>query len=181
MKKKFTQKLLTGSIKKIITNSAKQTQSIAKVLAEEILKSKYEKRAIILALSGELGAGKTTFLQGFAMGLGIDEKINSPTFVIMKRFEIEDQSTKISRKFSARPSTFKKVLWFKNFYHLDCYRLNDRKEILDLGFKEIISNPENIIAIEWGELIKKILPKDVIKIEFRHLEGDKREILIDIF
>ena len=73
------------------------------------------------------------------------------------------------------------MLWFKNFYHLDCYRLNDRKEILDLGFKEIISNPENIIAIEWGELIKKILPKDVIKIEFRHLEGDKREILIDIF
>ena len=76
------------STKKIITNSAKQTQMIAKILAEEILKSKYEKRAIILALSGELGAGKTTFLQGFAMGLGIDEKINSPTFVIMKRFEI---------------------------------------------------------------------------------------------
>ena len=74
--------------KKYTTTSYKQTQKFGENFAKEILKLQPQKQAIVLALHGNLGGGKTTFLQGFAKGLGIKEKILSPTFVIMKRFDI---------------------------------------------------------------------------------------------
>lgn len=136
---------------KIITQTPKETQKTAEILAEEILKMPAGKKAVVLALIGNLGGGKTTFLQGFAKGLGIKEKINSPTFVIMKRFG--------------------------NFYHFDCYRIQKAKDILDLGFKEIISNPKNIVAIEWADKIKSLLPKDRIMIHFGLAGKNKRKIV----
>jgi len=127
----------------IITKNPGQTQKLGKELAKEVLAlrrlrapyGKNNKWAVIFGLQGCLGSGKTTFLQGFAKGLGIKEKILSPTFVIFKRFEIKKQ--------------------FSNFYHFDCYRIQKPKEILDLKFKEIILNPKNIVAIEWPEKVKK--------------------------
>jgi len=136
-----------------ISKSTEETQKIAKLLAEEILKAPLKKKARVLALTGNLGGGKTTFLQGFAQEMGIKEKINSPTFVIMKRF--------------------------KNFYHFDCYRIQKQKDILDLGFEKIINNPKNIVAIEWADKIKKIIPKDTLWIKFEHLGGNKRRIVIE--
>ena len=65
---------------------------------------------------------------------------------------------------------------FHNFYHIDCYRIRKPKEILDLGFKEIISNPENIVAIEWADRIKKILPKNALVLKFKFIDKLKREI-----
>ena len=121
------------------------------------------KEAVVLALQGNLGGGKTTFLQGFAKGLGIKEKILSPTFVIMKRFVIP-ASPVIPAKAGIQ------------FFHIDCYRLKNENDILELGFKEIISNPKNIIAIEWPEKIKKLLPKDSIIIKFKFIDQNKREI-----
>ena len=135
------------------TVSSAQTQKIGRVLAKEILKTPLRKKARVLGLTGNLGGGKTTFLQGFAWGLRIKEKINSPTFVIMKRF--------------------------KNFYHFDCYRIQKQKDILDLGFEKIINNPKNIVAIEWADKIKKIIPKDTLWIKFEHLGGNKRRIVIE--
>jgi tRNA threonylcarbamoyladenosine biosynthesis protein TsaE len=114
-----------------------------------------------LALEGELGGGKTTFLKGFAKGLGIKEKILSPTFILIKKFNIEHQTSN-----------------FKHFYHIDCYRIEKPKEILNLGFNEIIRNSKNIIAIEWADKIKKILPKRVIWIDFRFRNKSEREIKI---
>jgi len=142
---------------KYITNTDKETKEIAEKLAKDVLKSKKQK-AFVVALEGELGSGKTTFLQGFARGLGIREKITSPTFVILKRFKIKNSG-------------------FKNFYHIDCYRLQKPRELLDLGFKEIALNPENIIAIEWAERVKKILPKDAIWIKFKFKSERVREFL----
>lgn len=133
--------------RKIITNSAKETQELGKILAKEILKQDLNKTALVLALQGDLGGGKTTFLQGFAKGLGIKEKILSPTFVLIKRF-------KMNKKY------------FKNFYHVDCYRISGAKDIEELGFKDIILNPENIVVVEWSERIKKVLPKPTIIIKF---------------
>ncbi|OGZ73873.1 MAG: tRNA (adenosine(37)-N6)-threonylcarbamoyltransferase complex ATPase subunit type 1 TsaE [Candidatus Staskawiczbacteria bacterium RIFCSPLOWO2_01_FULL_38_12b] len=170
-------------MEKIITHNFKQTQKIGQNFAHEILTAKPGQSTVILALQGDLGAGKTTFLQGFAKGLGIKEVVNSPTFVIMKRFKITPRSSLRAKRSN---------LMFKNFYHFDLYRLNNPQEILDLGFGEIIKNPENIVAIEWPEKIKEILPKDAILITFDHLEpisakGDgeakenKREIKIDTF
>ncbi len=139
---------------KIITKGFKQTQKLGEKLAKEILENGLQKKAVVLGLSGNLGGGKTTFLQGFAEGLGIKEKILSPTYVIMKRFEI---------------SGFE----FHNFYHIDCYRLKNEKDILELDFKKIISNPENIIAIEWPERIKKVLPQKAIKINFKFIYPER--------
>ena len=140
---------------KVITTSYKQTRKLGEAFAKEIKKYGHGKTAVVLGLSGNLGGGKTTFLQGFAKGLGIKEKVLSPTFVIMKKF--------------------------KNFYHIDCYRLKNEKDILELGFEKIIAEPKNIVAVEWPERIKKVLPKNAISINFEFIDKNKREITIKNF
>lgn len=141
------------------SRSSIQTVQIGRNLARAILKSRPLKGAVVLALVGNLGGGKTTFLQGLAKGLGIKEKITSPTFVIMKRFNLA-------------------CLPAGNFYHLDCYRIQKSKDILDLGFKKIISGPKNIVAIEWADKIKKILPRKTIWINFKFVDNKTRKIVI---
>jgi len=153
--------------KRIISHSSKETQSFAKKLAKNIGKYKPKKGALILALEGDLGGGKTTFLQGFAQGLGIKEKILSPTFVIMRKFKIRVDSCSDS-------------CGFVYFYHVDCYRIQKQKEILDLGWKEIIKNPRNIIAVEWAEKISKILPKKKVKIKFKFVNKNTRLLTINV-
>ena len=143
---------------KYITNSADQTREIGQKLGQKILKTKSKKSALIIGLEGELGGGKTTFLQGFAKGLGIKDKILSPTFVILKKFKLAEDKK------------------FQYFFHIDCYRIQKPKELLDLGFEEIISNPQNIIVIEWVERVKKILSKDILSIKFKFINEKKREI-----
>jgi tRNA threonylcarbamoyladenosine biosynthesis protein TsaE len=147
-------------IKKYLTKSFAQTRKLGESLAKKILKEKEKKTAFVLGLRGDLGGGKTTFLQGFARGLGVKQKILSPTFVIMKRFGTGKKS-------------------FADFYHIDCYRLQKPEEILEIGFRGIISAPKNIVAIEWPEKIKKFLPKDTLFISFEFIDKNKRKITID--
>jgi tRNA threonylcarbamoyladenosine biosynthesis protein TsaE len=144
---------------KQITSTALETKNRGKELAKKILKEQAATKAQVLALRGDLGGGKTTFLQGFARGLGIKQKILSPTFVILKKFRIKHSS-------------------FKFFYHIDCYRIKKPKEILDLGFKKIIADPKNIIAVEWSDRIKKLLPPNTIFISFEFYNKNKRKIKI---
>jgi len=146
-------------MQKTITNSAKKTKELGEKFAERVLDTVNEKTAIVLGLQGNLGGGKTTFLQGFAEGLGVKEKILSPTFVILKRFEVPG-------------------FRFKDFYHIDCYRLKNEKDILELGFKDIISDSRNIVAIEWPEKIKKALPRNAILINFKFIDKNKRAIWV---
>ncbi len=146
-----------------------KTKKIGKILAKNILKARPQK-AVVIALEGELGGGKTTFLQGFAKGLGIKEKILSPTFVIMKKFGIRNPKSQTISK-----SQFLKS---KTFYHIDCYRVQRSKEILDLGFREIISDPKNIIAVEWADRIKKLLPGNAIFLKFKFVNKFKREVAL---
>ena len=135
------------------TKNGNETRKLAKLLAQEILKKPLKKkRALIIGLQGELGSGKTTFIQSLAKGLCIKNKITSPTFVLMKRY--------------------------KNFYHIDCYRIKNYKDILALDFQEIISNPQNIIVIEWAEKIQKILPENTIWIKFKIISNKERKIKI---
>ena len=138
----------------------KQTQVLAKLLAQEILVAKIKnKNSLVLALQGDLGGGKTTFAQGFLRGAGIRKKITSPTFVLVKTYNL-------------KPATYNKI------YHIDCYRLKTAKEILDLGLKDILANPENIILIEWPEKIKKHLPKNHILVEFKHGKKENERIIV---
>lgn len=155
--------------KEYLTKNPEQTKKLGERLAKEILRKKNKKTAFVIGLEGELGSGKTTFLQGFAKGLGIKQKILSPTFVILKNFKI----TKIKNQ---KPRT--KNLRFENFYHLDCYRIEKPREILALGFKEIISNPENVAAIEWASKIKKILPKNTLILKFEFIDKKRRSIML---
>ncbi len=141
---------------KFTSFSDKQTKEIAEILSQTILKN-YNISPIVFALKGDLGSGKTSFIQGIAKGLGIKQKILSPTFNIMKKFKIPKKN-------------------FKYFYHFDCYRIENPNEILQLNFNDIIKEKGNVIFIEWAERIKKILPKNTIWIEFKNKGGEKREI-----
>ena len=147
----------------MITKSEAQTKKVAKLLAEEIfsptsrrtkkrLRPEPVEGAWVIGLKGELGSGKTKFIQGFAKGLAIKSRLTSPTFVLLKKY--------------------------KNLYHVDCYRLNKPKDLLDLDFKEIISNPQNIVLIEWAEKVRSILPKDVIWVKFEIVNQNERKIKI---
>ena len=143
-------------IKKFTTKSALGTKKLGRETAKKICP---QKKAVILGLRGQLGAGKTTFVQGFANGLGVKDKILSPTFVILKKFKIP-----------------KSEIRFQSFFHIDCYRLNSGKELLELGFKKIISDPKNIVLIEWPERVESILPKDTMFLNFRFVNMNTREI-----
>ncbi|MFC1663547.1 tRNA (adenosine(37)-N6)-threonylcarbamoyltransferase complex ATPase subunit type 1 TsaE [Patescibacteria group bacterium] len=145
---------------KFVTNNSFQTKKMGEALAKEVLKTAPKKKAFVIGLKGDLGGGKTTFLQGFAMGLGIKQKILSPTFVLMKKFEIKKKP-------------------FQFFYHFDCYRIQKPKEILILGFKEIISNSKNIVVIEWADRLRKILPQKSLILKFEFLDKNKRKIVLE--
>lgn len=153
-----------------ISNSAKETEEIGKNFAKFLNPNFIS--PIVVSLEGELGGGKTTFVKGFAFALGIDEMVKSPTFVIMKKYQIKAESRK------SKVKEVNKNLKFKNFYHFDCYRVHEAEDISELGWKEIIRNPENIIMAEWGDKIKKILPKNYIRIKFKFIDKNKRKIIV---
>ncbi len=133
------------------THSAKQTQQLAAKLAQQF------KNGGIIALEGPLGAGKTTFVQGFAQGLGIQDKLTSPTFIIMRQYEIPHYPQ-------------------GKLFHLDLYRLNNISQITDLGIKEIFDNPHNIILIEWAEKLGSLKPNSAKQITLTILGETKRQI-----
>ena len=158
--------------KQIITKSSRETKDVAKKLIKKWLESNTNKN-LIICLEGNLGGGKTTFVQGLAEGLGIKEMVNSPTFLIMKKYTILNYRRR-TNAYSPSVADDKKY----NLYHFDCYRISDYQEILDLGFEEIISGKNNIIAIEWSEKIKEILPEEKINIKFEFVDEKTRRISI---
>ncbi len=146
----------------IFTKSTAGTKKIASNLACQVLRfaPKPGFGAIVIGLIGDLGSGKTTFTQGCAKRLGIKKIITSPTFVLEKIYELPGKK-------------------HRHFVHIDAYRIDDSKELIDMGFKDLIKNKQNLILIEWADKIKSILPKDCIKINFSHKGKDKRKIVIN--
>src|SRR3989344_1195230 len=129
-------------MKKFVSNNPEESRKFARDLAANLMsRSRLDISggALVLALMGDLGSGKTTFAQAFAEGLGVKEKVKSPTFIIFRKSNIKSQKSK-----------------FRYFYHFDVYRINSEKEILKLGWEEIISNPENIVLVEWADKIENI-------------------------
>jgi len=148
-----------------LSKSAAETQKLAADIVKGLVGQKAGGKALVLALEGELGGGKTTFVQGLAKALGVKEKITSPTFVIMRRFEIK----KLGNKETGRLS---------NLYHIDCYRLGSRNELTDLGLGEILKNPKNLVVIEWADKVKSLIPKDAVWVEFGWRGQEERGIKI---
>ena len=114
-------------------------------------------RATVVGLYGDLGAGKTTFVQAVARELGVSETVNSPTFLIWKRFMIYDSR-------------------FKNLIHCDAYRLKSGEELKRLRFNELLADPDNLIFVEWADKVADILPKNHRKLLFEFIDDKTRKI-----
>ncbi len=155
----------------MITNSPKETQELAKKILPLI------KETNLICLYGELGSGKTTFVQGLAKELGIKQQIISPTFVIIKEYTIMDNvscvmdNDLLSNHLPIYPSTH-----YSSFIHIDCYRLESEKDLKSVSLKEYWSSPKNLVIIEWPERIKNILPKKRLEIKFEHIDETTRKI-----
>jgi tRNA threonylcarbamoyladenosine biosynthesis protein TsaE len=134
----------------IISVSAQETWEIARVIGTKL------REGDVLALSGELGSGKTCFTGGLARGLGVSDKyqITSPTFTLINEY----------------PARCK-------LYHFDVYRLNSYSEFEDLGYEEYFCG-KGIVVIEWAEKIIQILPANTFFISFEYIDENKRKIVI---
>ncbi|MBU1133237.1 tRNA (adenosine(37)-N6)-threonylcarbamoyltransferase complex ATPase subunit type 1 TsaE [Patescibacteria group bacterium] len=130
----------------VITNSTKETKDLAERLAKDI------KPGVTLALYGDLGSGKTTFTRFLVEALGSDARVQSPTFVVARKY--------------------------KNINHIDLYRLTTKEEVRDIGIEEFLSDKEGINIIEWPELAEEFLPKDTVRIYFEYVDDEKRKIRI---
>ncbi len=135
-----------------ITKNHNQTMGLGRRLASTLNGGE------VLCLSGELGAGKTTFVSGLVNYFKPDTRVLSPTFIIVRHYSIKHKR-------------------IKYIYHIDLYRLDDLSAIRDLGILELFNKQDNVIAIEWPEKMKQLLPKDRIKIEFKVMEKDRRKII----
>lgn len=138
-------------MEKYISQSEKDTIDFAKKFAQKLHKGN------IIVLSGELGSGKTKFVQGVLEYFNLADEISSPTFTIVNEYINNDI----------------------NIYHFDVYRLADTDEFYAMGGEEYFS--KGICLIEWGELIESILPKPYTKISFRKNDNnfEERELIIE--
>jgi tRNA threonylcarbamoyladenosine biosynthesis protein TsaE len=137
-----------------------KTEKDLEKLAEDILVLVTEKKynhATVLALQGDLGAGKTTFTKNLAKILGITESVTSPTFVIQKTFSISNN-------------------YFTQLTHIDSYRLDLSAELKHLGWHDLLNQKENLIVVEWPERITDILPKQYLLLKFTHIDETTREV-----
>jgi tRNA threonylcarbamoyladenosine biosynthesis protein TsaE len=139
---------------KYLSKSEKETYNLAKKFSKQLIGGE------VLCLIGDLGAGKTAFTKGISAGLGIKNIITSPTFVLMKNYKVSDHKN------------------IKYLAHIDAYRLNDGGQLLDIGAADFFGESECVTVIEWADRVKDIWPKKVIKVEFKILKGDNREIKI---
>lgn len=141
--------------REIITQSPAETAQLGQTLADLVMKREVPR---ILTLSGELGSGKTTFLQGFAKQLGLTSRLLSPTFIIVRRYQL--------------------TKYFSFFYHLDLYRLKSKVELTGLGLAEIFTDPVNLVAVEWADKLGTWLPKSRLDLNFQVLDEEQRKIIL---
>lgn len=140
-------------MKKYLTNSSLETRSLGEKFAESL------KRGDVLLLYGDLGAGKTTFVQGLAEGLKISDRILSPTFVLHRTHKVSKRE-------------------IKTLNHIDLYRIENSSDIESLGLAEIIDEENSIAVIEWADRLSNFKHGQGYKVWFKHLGKDKREIII---
>jgi len=139
-------------VKEYIVKNLKDTDKVAQILAESL------KGGETIALTGNLGSGKTAFVKALAKGLGIKENITSPTFVLLKVYNINYKSV-------------------NKFVHVDCYRLRGQEDLFDIGLGDYLNYDNIIVALEWADKIVN-LPKNTIFVDIKIVDKDKRSIKI---
>lgn len=132
-------------------------QYAATLLAE--LKQEIGERAVVLALVGDLGAGKTTLVQAIARALGITETVTSPTFTIMKHYETNDAD-------------------FRDLVHMDAYRIESLDELGPLRFEELLATPHLLLCVEWAEKIKGALPPSILTVALTPVDEETRTVQV---
>jgi len=115
--------------------------------------------AYVIALSGNLGAGKTTFSQELAKQLGVTESVASPTFVIMKQYALTNQR-------------------FERLVHIDAYRLESAEELQTLHIESVLSDKDTIVLLEWPEHVQDCIPGDATTISISVIDDTSRDITI---
>jgi len=129
-----------------ITKSTEETKKLAIELAKKT------KKGSVLALYGDLGSGKTTFTRFFVEALGLKSRVQSPTFVVARKYGYIN--------------------------HVDLYRLTSEEEARDIGIEEMLVDKNMITLIEWPEIINNLLPEDSVKIYFEYIDENTRKIAI---
>jgi tRNA threonylcarbamoyladenosine biosynthesis protein TsaE len=154
----------TQTILKKHIGSLGELESEARLFVDSLVEGTYLKshaqeipRATLVTLSGELGAGKTTFTQHIAKKLGVKDTVNSPTFVIEKIYDTDAQK-------------------FSRLVHIDAYRLQSTEDLRGIGFDELMKSPETLIMFEWPERIEGILEKADVRITLEPLADGTRMI-----
>ena len=131
----------------IISHSPQETFELGRQFAASL------RRGAVLALAGDLGAGKTQFSKGLAAGLGVEAEVTSPTFTLIHEYP------------GGRLPLF----------HIDLYRLEEEEEVLGIGLDEYLDG-DGVTVIEWADKFAELMPRGVTWLRFRVLEGDEREI-----
>ena len=114
---------------------------------------------LVIALKGDLGAGKTTFTQTLGKHLGVEEAITSPTFTIMKQYELSDDR-------------------FDSLVHIDAYRIESEDETKPLRLEEIFIQPSTVVCVEWPEQIPSIVPDTAVLVSLNIIENETRNVTI---
>ncbi|MEK7600407.1 MAG: tRNA (adenosine(37)-N6)-threonylcarbamoyltransferase complex ATPase subunit type 1 TsaE [Patescibacteria group bacterium] len=141
----------------ITTHSAQETQAVAARILASLDALPTSRGALVIRLEGDLGAGKTTFVQGLVRAMGVMDAVRSPTFVLMKRYP--------------RPGA-------RDVVHMDCYRIHRPDEVASLDLPALFTDPDVLMLIEWPERIADILPSTTLTISLAHAGGDARTITI---
>lgn len=141
---------------KIITKKPEETARVGETLARYLGD---REGPHILCLYGQLGSGKTTFTQGFAKGLGITSRLLSPTFIIVRRYQIPEKEYYL--------------------YHVDLYRLNKASEMEEIGLPEIFSDLASYTVVEWAERLGGLMPRNRIDVHFTTAQDDSHTITIE--
>ncbi len=142
---------------KQVTRSLSETHELARAFISGL--SPGVRGATVLGLTGNLGAGKTAFMQGMAAALGVQETVTSPTFVLEKIYRLEGQS-------------------FSRLVHIDAYRLEGPRELAALGWDELLESPSTLICVEWAERVETVLPENTRRLKFTFIDTETREIEI---
>ena len=162
---------------KVISKSERETYNLAKKFAKQLQGGE------VLCLIGDLGAGKTAFTKGLAAGLGIKQIITSPTFVLMKVYSFSSPFRK-GRLGGVKPPRRSAAVTLSKrgtglLAHIDAYRLSGGEQLTAIGALDYLANPDWVTVIEWADRVRDIWPKKAVKIEFKVLQGDKREIKVN--
>ena len=131
-----------------VTNSPEETEALGRRLGEKL------SPGAVVAFTGDLGAGKTAFTRGLARGLGISERVTSPTFTIVNEYE------------GGRLPLF----------HFDLYRLGSADELFDIGWEDYLARG-GVCAVEWSENAARALEEDAVRVDIRRGEGDSRRVI----